>query len=153
MGRLAIYLIELTLVVCIYGPVSSFVLMAWEFNDSIFPYYLLLQACTAIYLAARDFAIALPASPRPWWEVFVGPHKNHLMATVGNAILGLGGGGGGGGGGDNDDDDAVDVLLASKGFVASLVKEGESFNDPGSFLWDHQKSLIVGSSSSSNKLT
>jgi hypothetical protein len=107
--------------------------------------YYLLQACTAIYLAARDFAITLPASPRPWWEVFVGPNKNHLMATVGNAILGLGGGGG------DDDDDAVDVLLASKGFVASLVKEGESFNDPGSFLWDHQKSLIVGSSSNNNK--
>jgi hypothetical protein len=122
--------------------------------------------------------VKLPTSPKPWWEVFVGPHKSHELAAVSNAILGLcinanasttqatqrkS---------SNDKDNAtitpinnsgnrindnsfglttaeLDVLIANHGFVVSLMgprtngSSSGSFNDPDSFLWDHQKDLLT----------
>jgi hypothetical protein len=80
-------------------------------------------------LAARDFSIGLPTSPRPWWEIFVGKDKTMELATAANAILGL------------VETTLIDSLVASRGFVKSMVVDG-SFNDPGSFLWDHQKEIL-----------
>ena len=170
-----------------------------------------LQACSAIYLAAKDFGIQLPTSSTTtnntssslsWWEVFVGPNKTQELMTCCNAIAGLcyysneykkfrqevhskqG----------NDDDKkdhphqqeeeedeneitgsasasalsslSIDMLSAHYGFIKSLVipkqssnnttnsdddhfhggpNGGSSFNDPDSFIWDHQKDLILSS--------
>lgn len=173
--------------------------------------YLFKQACSAIYLAARDFGIQLPTSSTAtnntssskskssssslsWWEVFLGPNKTQELITCCNAIAGLchysneykyrqvhskqG---------DGDDDEkdhhhkqeatvsaaaaalsslSIDMLSANYGFITSLVipkkstnnsssgdddhfhggpNGGSSFNDPDSFIWDHQKDLIVSS--------
>jgi hypothetical protein len=93
-------------------------------------------------LAARDFAVELPTVPRPWWEIFVGKDKTTELVTAANAILGLT---------KSSRDDVstststvwIDSLVSSRGFLKSLVVSGEgSFNDPGSFLWDHQKELL-----------
>jgi hypothetical protein len=50
---------------------------------------------------------------------------------------------------DDDDDDTqavLDWLLATKGFVRSLVNrtpdQETSFNDPNSFLWEYQKEVL-----------
>lgn len=118
-------------------------------------------------LAARDFGVQLPCHPRPWWEVFVrdGSETAQDLATAANAILGLcrlrraaaaaGGDVQSAGGNEDADDDELEVdwLVASKGFVPSLVPGGGGeeggggalgggFNDPGSFLWEYQKDLV-----------
>ena len=72
-------------------------------------------------------------TPRPGWEVFVGPGRGDDLAAVCNAILALCEMGDG-------EDSSVEsnrgqMLQATRGFVPSLV-DGGSFNDPGSFVWD-----------------
>jgi len=62
-------------------------------------------------------------TPRPWWDVFVGPERGDDLIAVCNAILALGG------------DDSAWRMRAMRGFVPSLV-DGGSFNDPGSYVWD-----------------
>jgi len=112
-------------------------------------------------LAARDFNIALPLKPRPWWEVFIGNqiNKGNELVDVANAILGtcnlhLGmekghnilnepsGIDGSSKGGvpnerkNNDDDDInlySDWLAASKGFIRSLVNNSNQDNIEKSF--------------------
>lgn len=86
-------------------------------------------ACAAILLATQhqqqqQQQQQLPMTPRPWWEVFVGPGRGEDLITVCNAILAL-----------DDVDDGNWRMEAMRGFVPSLVKGG-SFNDPGSFSWD-----------------
>jgi hypothetical protein len=103
---------------------------------------LIQQASSAILLAARDFAVELPTVPRPWWEIFVGKDKTTGLVTAANAILGL----------TNSSCNDVSTctssvwiysLVSSRGFLKLLVVSGEgSFNDHGSFLWDHQKELL-----------
>jgi hypothetical protein len=45
--------------------------------------------------------------------------------------------------------DELDMLIANHGFVVSLIlprtngSSSGSFNDPDSFLWDHQKDLLT----------
>jgi hypothetical protein len=91
------------------------------------------QASSSILLAARDLDVSLPLSPRPWWEVFIGKDKTNDLATAGNVILGLVV--------KTTETSWTDSLVSSRAFVKSL-KEEPSFNDPGSFLWDHQKDLV-----------
>jgi len=122
-------------------------------------------AASVILLAVRDFNIVLPTKPRPWWEAFIGNKvdKANELVDAANAILGtctlcLGM--------ENglpvseqkdidsirspnehqDDDNSLymDWLVASKGFVRSLLNRDEednekSFLDPNSFLWFCQK--------------
>ena len=87
-------------------------------------------------MAARDFGIELPMTPRPWWQVFLGneSNKGNDLADVANAILGT----------CNlltgieqelTANDAIDWLVATKGFVRSLVAEGKTFNNSDSFPW------------------
>ena len=42
---------------------------------------------------------------------------------------------------DKDEKSYEDTLLASTGFVKSLI-ENNSFNDPESFLWDYQIEVV-----------
>jgi hypothetical protein len=91
-----------------------------------------MQASSSILLAAKDFDISLPLSPCPWWEVFIGKDKTKELATAANVILGLV---------VKTETSWIDSLVASRTFVKSLKKE-PSFNDPESFLWDHQKDLF-----------
>lgn len=79
-------------------------------------------ACAAIHMACVNEAFSLPYEPRPWWEVFVGPHKDEDMSNVCNAILRL------------LDETQRDVRIASRAFVVPLVEQG-SFNDAESYLW------------------
>lgn len=97
-------------------------------------------ACAAILLATTkapegEAQHALPMTPRPWWEVFVGPGRGADLVTICNALLGL-----------CESSEEVDTsedgctgnnwrIKAMRGFVSSLV-EGGSFNDPSSFVWD-----------------
>ncbi len=83
----------------------------------------------------------LPLTPQPWWHILVGKTVDHEIFTAANAILGLcnldmdtdm----------DNQQEAHVDFLISSKGFVASCVKNGGSFNDPGSFLWEQMHDAI-----------
>ena len=96
-------------------------------------------ACAAILLATTttdnsSSASALPMTPRPWWEVFIGPGRGDDLIAVCNAILALN---------DVDDDDDGDWRTeAMRGFVPSLVKGG-SFNDPGSFSWDALEDTVA----------
>ena len=122
-------------------------------------------------MAARDFNIVLPTKPRPWWEVFIGKKINRAneLVDVANAILGIcslhlgmeensfqlneqkaidNKGVPDNERKDDDDNDNslhMDWLIASKGYVRSLlVNNGEednekSFLDPDSFLWFCQK--------------
>lgn len=77
-------------------------------------------------------------SPQPWWDKFVGKSFSEEITIAANAILGL----------CNLDKEIeaealADSLLASGGYVCSLVKNGGgSFNDPGSFLWDQIEDAI-----------
>ena len=84
-------------------------------------------ACAAILLAVAGTAgvapVVLPMTPRPWWQVFVGPGRESDLSEVCNALLALWDGG--------DDEDQRRALL---GFLPSLI-EGGAFNDPGSHLW------------------
>lgn len=91
-------------------------------------------ACAAILLATTNAPVqnALPMTPRPWWEVFVGPGRGDDLVAVCNAILALYESSDGG---DSSVEGQVRMLQAMRGFVPSLV-EGGSFNDPGSFVWD-----------------
>lgn len=75
-------------------------------------------------------------SPQPWWEIFVGSGKTMELVTAANAILGLCN--------MTKTETALgDSLVASRGFVKSLItKDGGSFNDPGSFLWEHQAEAL-----------
>lgn len=112
-------------------------------------------AAGVILLATRDLNIMLPTKPRPWWEVFIGSDKTtaNELVDVANTLSVL----------CNlcdqrkdadsigsqhvlqcDDDKIVyiDWLVASKGYVRSLVNvedNGISFLDPDSFLWLYQK--------------
>ena len=100
-------------------------------------------ACAAILLATTGTTTQqqqqqkqhkqLPMTPRPWWEVFVGPGRGDDLIAVCNAILAL----------NDDDDDGRDWRTeAMRGFVPSLVKGG-SFNDPGSFSWDALEDTVA----------
>ena len=64
----------------------------------------------------------LPLTPRPWWEVFIGPNLDKVLSIVCNAILALG------------DEQDLDNRRSKYAFVPSLMKE-PSFNDPESYLW------------------
>lgn len=99
----------------------------------------------------------LPTKPRPWWEVFIGSDKTtaNELVDVANTISVLYNLCDQRKDADNigsqyvlqcDDDKIVyiDWLVASKGYVRSLVKggfedNGISFLDPDSFLWLYQK--------------
>ena len=103
-------------------------------------------ACAAILLATTNGpegetqtrnANALPLTPRPWWEVFVGPGRGDDLVTVCNAILALQESCDG-----RDSSAENNVLQAMRGFVPSLVKGG-SFNDPGSLVWDALEDSVV----------
>jgi hypothetical protein len=74
-------------------------------------------------------------SPQPWWEIFVGSGKTMALVTAANAILGLCNM-------TRTETASGDSLVASRGFVKSLIKDGGSFNDPGSFLWEHQTEAL-----------
>jgi hypothetical protein len=93
-------------------------------------------------LAAWDLKIKLPSKPKPWWETFISSAKSEELATAANLILGLGK--------TNDTEPTnKDTMLATIGFVRSMLPEGEegrSFNDCDSFLWDHQKEVMTGDS-------
>ena len=105
------------------------------------------KASSAIFLAARDFGIALPMAPRPWWQVFLGTNDNKGkdLAEVANAILGTY---------KNKlvvvvqqeqkdlSNDVIDWLIATKGFVRPLVPDGKAFNDSESFLWFYYKDFF-----------
>jgi hypothetical protein len=76
-------------------------------------------------------------SPQPWWEKFVGKTFSEEIATSANAILGLccldk----------EKEAESLTDSLIASTGYVCSLMKNGGSFNDPSSFLWDQLEDAI-----------
>jgi len=97
-------------------------------------------ACAAILLATtRDSAQTrqqqLSMTPRPWWEVFVGPGRGDDLVAMCNAILALGGGEEAREEEKSPKDDGDWRMEAMRGFVPSLVKGG-SFNDPGSFSWE-----------------
>lgn len=121
-------------------------------------------------LAARDYGIDLPTTPRVWWHVFIGETKENALAlvTVANAILGLrclskvrnvGKGWNDAMNSNNDDEVTIDWLVASKGFVPSLVTKSPNnpsldegtdcsavvggFNDPGTFLWEYHRQLLL----------
>ena len=118
------------------------------------------QASSAILLAARDFDVALPTKPRPWWQVFLGDqqHKVQELVDVANSILGLsslqksGSMMGKISTSQKDvenDGHFVDWMVASYGFVKSLVKgtgdeaaAATTFNDPNSFLWEYQREVL-----------
>ena len=102
-------------------------------------------ACAAILLATTNGpkgetqtrnANALPLTPRPWWEVFVGPGRGDDLVAVCNAILALQESSDGGG------NSSAGMMQAMRGFVPSLVERG-SFNDPGSFVWDALEDSVV----------
>lgn len=59
---------------------------------------------------------------------------SHQVVTAANFILGLANL-------DQDEKSYEDMLLASTGFVKSLI-ENNSFNDPESFLWDYQSEVV-----------
>jgi hypothetical protein len=96
------------------------------------------QAAGSIFLAARDFSLDLPMSPQPWWEKLVGKTFSEEIAIAANAILGLCSL-------DNEKEaeSLADSLIASRGYVCSLMKNEGSFNDPGSFLWDQIEDAIA----------
>lgn len=81
-----------------------------------------LTACAAILMACADCDRPLPLSPRPWWEVFIGPSTEKDLSKVCNSILAVG------------DESILDHRRAKYAFVPSLLKE-PSFNDPESYLW------------------
>ena len=96
-----------------------------------------MQATSSIFLAALDFSLDLPLSPQPWWEIFVGKTLSGDIATAANAILGLcrlde----------ENEAEALTDSLIATGGYVRSLVRNGGSFNDPGSFLCEQIEDAI-----------
>lgn len=79
-------------------------------------------ACATLYATALEFRWELPMQPEPWWAVFCGGNcDRHLFRAV-NTILGL------------VDKANLDVCVASKAFVRSLVDNG-SFVDPDHFIW------------------
>lgn len=70
-------------------------------------------------MAARDCQISMPDGP--WWQVFVGEGCSQALSTIVNALVGL------------TKQDEI-MAIASTAFLKSLGSE--SFNDPGSYLWD-----------------
>lgn len=72
-------------------------------------------------MSCIDLEISLPLTPRPWWEVFIGPDRGEDLSAVCNAILAI------------RDMNNVDTRRAKFAFVPSLLKDG-SFNDPESYL-------------------
>lgn len=101
--------------------------------------FILEQTCAAIYLAAVDFDLSLPVTPRRWWEFFLGKDDSNAkqengdkaprcksrgeeVSTVANALLGL--------------REYEHNNPSSKGYLTSLVPSGGSFLDPDSFLWE-----------------
>ncbi|KAL3904640.1 MAG: hypothetical protein SGILL_009989 [Bacillariaceae sp.] len=141
----------------------DFVQSAWNFcNDAArvdlcVRYRPEVIAASAILLASKTVQLELPMQPRPWWEVFLGDGKEQgqTLVDAANIIAGLvqmqkdalpsslkNGSG------DDDHKHAAtrDWLIASRGVVRSLVtrtKDNEtSFNDPNSFVWEHQKELF-----------
>ena len=87
-------------------------------------------------LASRDFSIELPTEPYPWWEIFLGQNKTIELITAANIILGLVI--------ELEHDSKIEGLVTSKAFVRSILKSGQSFNDPQSFLWDYQMEVFAG---------
>ncbi|KAL7475716.1 hypothetical protein ACHAW6_005193 [Cyclotella cf. meneghiniana] len=79
-------------------------------------------ACAAILMACTNHNISIPLTPRPWWEIFIGPNRGEDLSVVCNAILAVG------------DVTRVDVSRAKYAFVPSLL-EDMAFNDPESYLW------------------
>lgn len=85
-------------------------------------------ACAALLMSLCDHNIDLPLLPRPWWEAFIGTNRAMDLSTVCNAILATQGG-------ENDVND-LDIRQTRYAFVASLLVDGTSFNDPpDSYLW------------------
>ena len=72
-------------------------------------------------------------SPSPWWSIFVGDSGSASMSEAANAILGLS---------TSRIDEDAELLIASNGFIKSLVGDSGSFNDPGSFPWDHFQEVM-----------
>lgn len=132
-------------------------------------------ACAAILLTAKEHNVPLPSNNNNhntngtttscWWQVFIGREKGQELANAANAMAGLvaikkradaillqskcGDGGTLADDTDDttmDDDDALDWLLATHGFVRSLVTrtadQETSFNDPNSYLWEYQKDVF-----------
>jgi hypothetical protein len=93
-------------------------------------------ASSAILLAARDWNMTLPHTPRPWCHL-----RRHLltnqMTESGEKDRS---------GWQQEKDAVVDWAVASYGLVKSLVVRIEDhetgFNDPDSFLWEYQKELF-----------
>jgi hypothetical protein len=120
-----------------------------------------LIACAAILLTARQHNVTLP---QHYWQVFLGNDDSIAQDLVdaANAMAGLvelarrskamnddNDAGKTNVDDDDDDDDTqavLDWLLATKGFVRSLVNrtpdQETSFNDPNSFLWEYQKEVL-----------
>lgn len=98
-----------------------------------------MQATSAFFLASCDLKVTLPTKPTPWWESLVGIGKETDIASIANVILGL----------RSAQDGSTfsnDMMLASLGFVKTIQKNNgdamNSFNDVGSFLWDHQSEVF-----------
>ena len=118
-------------------------------------------ASSAILVAARDWNMTLPHTPRPWWQVFLGddPSGAQELVDAANSISGLchlrrhlltnqmtESGEKDRSGWQKEKDAVVDWAVASYGLVKSLVVRIEDdetgFNDPHSFLWEYQKELF-----------
>ena len=100
--------------------------------------FILEQTCAAIYLAAVDFDLPLPVTPRSWWEFFLSKDDSNVkqnggkasrcksrgeeVSTVANALLGL--------------REYERNNPPNKGYLTSFVPNGGSFLDPDSFLWE-----------------
>lgn len=84
------------------------------------------KASAAILLSCDNHNVSLPLTPRPWWEVFIGPSRGGDLTAVCNAILAVG------------DMSHADARRARFAFVPSLLKNG-SFNDPDSYIWSTVK--------------
>ena len=80
------------------------------------------KACAAILIASSNHNVELPLTPRPWWEVFIGPIRNGDLSTVCNSILAVG------------DENDLDNRRSKYAYIPSLMKD-PSFNDPDSYLW------------------
>ncbi|KAG7342597.1 cyclin-like protein [Nitzschia inconspicua] len=140
---------------------SQWVQCAWNYCNDACCY---LDVCTrypaevvasaAILLTSQCYAVSLPQSPVPWWHVFVGQQHGQALVDVANVMAGLSVSATmsttiqekSHTNNNKMNDTSIDWLLATKGFVRSLVTRTDdhetSFNDPNSFLWEYQKEVF-----------